>query len=450
MTNYLNINKLTVGEPYALYRKAIWIYLFLLIFEGALRKWFLPSLATPLLLVRDPIAIWLTIVGWQKGWLNNGYVRAMMTVSTLSFFLALVVGHHNLMVALFGWRIYFFHFPMIFVMGKVMSRTDLFKMSQFLLWLSIPMTVLMVIQFYSPQTAWVNLGIGGEITIGASGALGYMRPPGTFSFITGYVAFQGVVGCFLLYYLVMNDTLPKEYRFSSGVLILLAGCYLLTIPMSISRTHFFQTSVFLLFLGVAITRKAKLKRRFMKFMMVAFVAGVILSLTGIADTGIEAFVTRFQGANEAEGGVEGVLGNRYLGGLWRGLMGVDIPVFGYGLGLGTNVGARLMKGNMYSFGFNAENEWSRIVGECGLIIGWTVIGVRLFLSLKLWKLAYCLLVKRYDLLPWMISAGMMLTLPQGQMGIPTNLGFCILLGGFTLASIATSSDRQNGDNKLTT
>lgn len=440
MTNYLNLNKLTAGEPYDLYRKAIWIYLFLLVFEGALRKWFLPSLATPLLIIRDPIAIWLTIVGWQKGWLNNAYVKVMMIVSTLSFVLTLLVGHHNLFVALFGWRIYFFHFPMIFVMGKILSRTDLLKMGQFLLWLSIPMTVLIVIQFYSPQTAWVNLGVGGEGTAGFAGAMGYMRPPGTFSFTSGYVAFQGVVGCLLLYYLVMNDTLPEAYRFSTWVLILLAACYLLTIPMSISRTHFFQTSVFLLFLGVAAVRKAKLKNRFLKFMAVALVAVVVLSFTGIADTGIEAFTARFDGANKAEGGMEGVVGNRYFGGLWRGLMGFDIPVFGYGLGLGTNVGARLMGGNMYSFGFNAENEWERIVGECGLIIGWVIIGVRLFLSLKLWRLAYRLLIKKYDLLPWMLSAGMMLTVPQGQLSIPTNLGFCILLGGFTLAAICSSEN----------
>lgn len=438
MTNYLNLNKLTAGEPYDLYRKAIWIYLFLLVFEGALRKWFLPSLATPLLIIRDPIAIWLTIVGWQKGWLNNAYVKVMMIVSTLSFVLTLLVGHHNLFVALFGWRIYFFHFPMIFVMGKILSRTDLLKMGQFLLWLSIPMTVLIVIQFYSPQTAWVNLGVGGEGTAGFGGAMGYMRPPGTFSFTSGYVAFQGLVGCLLIYYLVMNDTLPEAYRFSTWVLILLAACYLLTIPMSISRTHFFQTSLFLLFLGVAAVRKAKLKSRFLKFMLVALVAVVVLSFTGIADTGVEAFTERFEGANKVEGGMEGVVGNRYFGGLWRGLMGFDIPVFGYGLGLGTNVGARLMGGNMYSFGFNAENEWERIVGECGLIIGWVIIGVRLFLSLKLWRLAYRLLIKKYDLLPWMLSAGMMLTVPQGQLSIPTNLGFCILLGGFTLAAICSS------------
>lgn len=71
MENYLNLKKLTAGEPYAKYRMAIWIYLFLLIFEGAIRKWVLPQLATPLLLVRDPIVIWLYCIAMQKGGLKT-------------------------------------------------------------------------------------------------------------------------------------------------------------------------------------------------------------------------------------------------------------------------------------------------------------------------------------------------------------------------------------------
>lgn len=435
MTNYLNLNKLTAGEPYALYRKAIWIYIFLLIFEGALRKWFLPSLATPLLLVRDPIAIWLTIVGLQKGWINSGYAKAMMVVASISFILTLAVGHHNLFVALFGWRIYFFHFPMIFVMGKVLTRADLLKIGQLILWISIPMTILIFIQFHSPQTAWVNMGIGGEGTAGFTGAMGYMRPPGTFSFTSGYVMYQAVVGCYLLYYLLMNNTLPKEYQFSKIVLIILAGCYLLSIPTSISRTHFFQTGVFLIFLFVAAMRKNKLKSKFLKFAVIAIIAGIILSLSGLGGTSMEAFTARFEGANKVEGGVQGVIGDRYVGGLIGSLINFQIPIFGYGIGLGTNVGARIMGGNMYSFGFNGENEWSRIIGECGMLLGLIIIGIRLFFSLDIWKRAYHLLVKKYDLLPWMLSAGMMLTIPQGQWAIPTNLGFCVLFGGLTLASI---------------
>lgn len=438
MTNYLNLNKLTAGEPYALYRKIIWIYIFLLIFEGALRKWFFPSLATPLLLVRDPIAIWLTIVGLQKGWIKSSYVKAMMVVASISFILTLAVGHHNLFVALFGWRIYFFHFPMIFVMGKVLTRTDLLKIGQFILWISIPMTILIFMQFHSPKTAWVNIGVGGEGTAGFGGALGYMRPPGTFSFTSGYVSFQAVVGCYLLYYLLMNNTLPKEYQFSKIVLIILAGCYLLSIPTSISRTHFFQTGVFLIFLFVAAMRKNKLKSKFLKFAIIAIIAGVILYLSGLGGTSMEAFTARFEGANKVEGGVQGVIGDRYMGGLIGSLINFQIPIFGYGIGLGTNVGAKIMGGNMYSFGFNGEIEWSRVIGECGMLLGLIIIGIRLFFSLDIWKRAYHLLVKKYDLLPWMLSAGMMLTIPQGQWAIPTNLGFCILFGGLTLAAVNSS------------
>lgn len=435
MINFLNLTSLTKGEPYALYKKAIWVYLFLLIFEGALRKWFLPQLATPLLLVRDPIAIWLTVVGLQRGWIKSGYINVMMVVSTISMLMTLAVGHHNLFVALFGWRIYFFHFPMIFVLGKVLSRTDLLKIGQFILWVSIPMTALIVVQFYSPQTAWVNIGVGGEGSAGFAGALGYFRPSGTFSFTSGYVMYQALVGCYLLYYLLMNSTLPKEYQFSKYILIILAGCYILSIPTSISRTHFFQTCVFLLFLFLAAIRKNKLKSKFIKSAIMVVVAVFVLSLLGIGNESMEAFIARFETANEIEGGVDGVIGDRYVGGLLGSLINFNTPVFGYGIGLGTNVGAKAMGGNMYSFGFNAENEWSRIIGECGLLFGLIIISVRLLFSIEMWKRSYNRLAKRFDLLPWMLSAGMMLTVPQGQWSIPTNLGFCILFGGLTLAAV---------------
>ena len=175
------------------------------------------------------------------------------------------------------------------------------------------------------------------------------------------------------------------------------------------------------------------------------------------DTGIEVFTARFEGASESEGGLEGTIGDRYIGGYLGALFDWSMPLFGYGIGLGTNVGATLMGGDMWSFGFNGEVEWSRIMGECGIIFGfngeveWSrimgecgiilgliIIGIRVLFSLKLWKKAYDLLVKRYDLLPWMLSAGMMLTIPQGQWSTPTNLGFSILLGGLTLAAVRTS------------
>ena len=426
-------------NSYSLYRNAVWIYIILLIVEGALRKWFLPSLATPLLVVRDPIVIWLVIVGLQKGWLNFPYVKAMMIVSTLSFVLSLLLRHHNLIVALFGWRIYFFHFPMIFIIGQLLTRDDLLQICRFFLYASIPMTILIVIQFYSPPTAWVNIGVGGEGTAGFAGSGQYMRPPGTFSFTAGYIAFQCVVGCMLFYYLLANRTLKEKERIPDWLLTIILICYLVAIPTSISRTNLFQTAVFIVFLLLITMFKSDLRMKVFRFLVVVIIAIVLLSVSGLLETNMEAFTNRFEGASKAEGGIEGTLGDRYLGGLLGAFTNVNLPVFGYGIGLGTNVGATLMGGNMYSFGFDGEVEWQRIVGESGFILGLCIIGIRLLFSLDLLRKSYSRLTQQSDMLPWMLAAGMILSLPQGQWSIPTNLGFSILLGGLTLAAIRTSA-----------
>lgn len=436
MENFLNLNRLTAGAPYRMERKLIWIYLWLLIFEGALRKWVLPGLATPLLLIREPIVIYLVINALFQGWIKSRYAQLMMAVSTVCLIITMAVGHQNISVGLFGWRIYFFHFPMIFVMGKVLTRDDLLKMARFILYLSIPMTILVVMQFYSPQSAWVNRGVGGDMEgAGFGGALGYFRPPGTFSFTSGYVGFQAIVGCLLLYYLTSNSLLEKRHRIRHWLLMVMAVCYLVSIPTSISRTHFFQTMVFMAFLSVAALRNNKIKGQYMRFFLMGIVVMFFVGASGLIDTQIDAFTERFNSANEAEGELEGVLGNRYGGSFLRGLFNTDLPAFGYGLGLGTNVGSKLMGGNMYSFGFNGEEEWSRVTGECGLLLGWIILGIRLFFSLDVWKKAYKLLVRNRDLLPWMLSAGMLLRVVNGQWAIPTDLGMAIFLGGIGLAAI---------------
>ncbi len=422
--------------PYCL--GAVWLYVVLLVFEGALRKWLLPSLATPLLLVREPIVVWLVCVALARGWIGYGWVKAMMFVATLSLVLSLLFGHHNVLVALYGWRIYFFHFPMMFVMGRLLSRRELLRVCRFFVWLSVPMTMLIVVQFYSPQDAWVNIGVGGEGTAGFAGAAGFMRPPGTFSFTSGYVAFQSVVGCVLLYYLVANGSLAAGSRLPRWLLAVALVCYVVAIPTSISRTNFFQTAVFLAFLLSAAVFSSHYRAQAVRFVVVGVVAVALLAASGLLETNVEVFAARFEGANEAEGGVEGVLLDRYLGGLIGALVAADIPLLGYGLGIGTNVGARLMGGNMYSFGFNGEVEWQRIVGECGFVLGVTIILMRLLFGLKMLQKAWLRLRDDADLLPWMLAAGMILCVPQGQWGIPTNLGFCVLLGGMTLAAIRTT------------
>src|SRR5476651_307869 len=88
--------QLPAEDPNKSLKMGIWLYFFFLLFEGALRKWFLPSLATPLLIIRDPIALWLLLSAWYKGLLPyNWYVIAMAVICLIAIATALTVGHGN-------------------------------------------------------------------------------------------------------------------------------------------------------------------------------------------------------------------------------------------------------------------------------------------------------------------------------------------------------------------
>ena len=47
-------------------RLLVWLYFWLLLWEGALRKWFFPSLSTPLLVVRDPVVLLIYAIALAK------------------------------------------------------------------------------------------------------------------------------------------------------------------------------------------------------------------------------------------------------------------------------------------------------------------------------------------------------------------------------------------------
>src|SRR5262245_57354636 len=96
--SFTNKEKATV-----LIKRGIWLYFFLLIFEGALRKWVVPGLATPLLVIRDPIALLILVLAVRNGLFPATiYAYSMMLVGLVATFTALFLGHGALFVALFG------------------------------------------------------------------------------------------------------------------------------------------------------------------------------------------------------------------------------------------------------------------------------------------------------------------------------------------------------------
>jgi hypothetical protein len=302
-------------------------------------------------------------------------------------------------------------------------------MGRVILYLSIPMAVLISVQFFSPQSAWVNRGIGESIGGGFSGALGYMRPPGTFSFTTGVTSFFSLVAVFVLYFWVDSSKINRIVLFSATLALLSS------IPFSISRNLLFQIIISFVFTIIGINWVKDNSSKGIIMILGFTIIALFLSLFDIFSVGVEAFSTRLERANKAEGGIESVFLDRYLGGLINALKSsTSQPFLGYGLGYGTNVGSNILTSK--STFLISEGEWGRLIGELGPILGIGIILIRLLMSFKLASWAFKYLIKN-DILPWIILSFTLLILPQAGWAQPTSLGFSVLVSGLLIASFKT-------------
>ena len=425
------VGRVNIADNFGSIRSGIWVYLILLIFEGALRKWVLPGLAGPLLIIRDPVAIWILFMAWQQDiFPSNKFVNVIAGVCVLSLITTMVIGHGNIVVAIYGARILLIHFPLIFVISRVLTRKDILEFGKILMWISIPMTILMGLQFYTPQSSLVNRSVGGGAEgAGFSGALGYFRPSGTFSFTNGLSLFYNLVGCYVVYFWVRTG------KVNTVLLIAATFALIISIPLSISRLLLFQLVLTLAFAVSYIVRKPQNIGKAVFIAVVGFAAMALVSNLSFFQTATDALSARLDNAADSEGGLRGTLVDRFLGGLASAIQDTgETPFFGFGLGMGTNAGAQLVKGDRAFL--ISEGEWGRLVGEMGLALGLTAIIVRLLLCFRMLVKSFKIL-KTDDLLPWLFVSFSLLLVGQGQWAQPTNLGFSTFVGGITIAAIRT-------------
>ena len=434
-SNYPDIND---QEDLRQLKKVIWIYLLLLIFEAALRKWFLPFLSAPLLVIRDPIAMWLIYKVWSRGMMpSSKLLNGMVLIGLTGILTAVIFGHGNLIVAIFGARVLLIQFPMIFVIARVLEKEDVIAMGRFIAWISIPMTALIILQFYSPQSAFVNRGVGGMESSGFSGALGYFRPSGTFSFTNGTHLFFGLAASYLFYFWFTPGQINRFLLYASTAAVLVA------IPFSISRSLAFQVAICLAFALFAVARRPEnLFRVIIGGIIVAVMTIVLVNLDFLQNS-IAAFTVRFSTATDIEGGLRGTIIDRYFGKTATAIVtALEQPFFGYGMGTGTNVGSALLTGSRKFL--IAEEEWARLIGELGAFLGSSVIFIRLALCFKMTLFSYYEL-KAGNLLPWMLLGYVLTNIPKGQWAQPTGLGFSVLAGGLLIAGLKRSKQELKTD-----
>ena len=409
----------------------LWAYFWLLIFEGALRKWVLPGLSNPLLVIRDPICIAAIIYGWPylmhtaaKPW-----IITIWAISSIGFLTAVFLGHGDLVTAGFGARITILHFPIIFLYGAVFNIKDIWKFARITMVLAVPMTILIAAQFSLPPDHILNIAPGGEGTAGFSGALDKMRPPGIFSFTTGLACFYGLVATFWAGWLLAGYRPLPPYFWASAVAMILA------LPLSISRTLLFMYLLTALGASVSFLYARKgLISLVIGFFIIATIFAIVSKLELFQES-TEVFQARWENAGdfEADGkGVVGILDNRILGPMMESVgMVENAGLLGKGIGLATNVGAVRATGEK-DFVI-AEGSWAGSIGEMGALLGIPLIFWRIALTLKLGIIAIKQMHQNNSV-PIVFSGLAIQGILLGQTSQPTGLGFIIIFAGFMLAT----------------
>lgn len=426
----LSRSRTSLTPKMPLLKRLFWVYFLLLIFEGALRKWIVPQLSTPLLLVRDPIA--LLIIGeairshkWPRQW---SAVTGVLSVSLLGLcFVQLIAGDNPWFSALYGLRSYLLPFPVAFIMGENLDTEDLRKFGNCTLWLLLPMVGLEVAQYLAPTSSWLNAGAGiGSAQIDS--AAGHVRASATFSFATGPVAYIPMAAAFIFYGMV-NDKFVKKWLLWAA-----SAALIISIPVSGARTVVVLLSAVLICVATAAMFGVSQFMGSLKTIAIVAVLVVPISFLPVFSDATKTLQERFSNASMNEGDATGSANSRILGPMMDSLQESVYSKnwLGMGMGYGSNAVAKLVAGQTQFMA--GENEFPRVINEFGLPCGVAFMLFRWVLGLMVLASAFAR-VRDYEPLAWLLAPITFASLQGALMEQPTTQGFMVVTLAFSLAAL---------------
>lgn len=415
-------------------RRLIWLYLWLLVFEGVFRKWIFPQFSTPLLIVRDPVVIFIYALALRaRLFPQNVYVVSLEIIALSSWAAGIIVLlpflplRTIILVTGYGMRSNFLHLPLIFIIPAVFTLEDVKRVGWWTIVGMIPMALLMALQFVASPESIVNrtAGAGEGLQIQAGG--GKIRPAGVFSFVSGTIYYLSAVTAFLLHAALAKLPYRTWLLAASG-----AGL-IVSLAVSGSRSTVLAVVLVVASVGAILVLRPNLVNKFGRHLLLAVLLIWTISYLPIFQQGLGILSDRF--VESAEAGetsiASGLISRTFAGFTEAQKVLVRVPLGGYGLGVGTNGGASFLTGQA-SF-LLAENEWSRILLESGPVLGLAFLIWRSALVFRLGWFAVRQ-VRAGNALPMLLfSAGLFVVL-QGPFGQPTSLGFAVVFAGLILAA----------------
>ena len=365
------------------WRKAVIAALFLVVWEGALRKWAVPELHQWVYFAKDFLLLGAYIRFFAERLFRGERVffrhpanPVLVLLTLLSLEQLLNPALPNFAIGLFGIKAYLYYMPLMYMTPALFPNYAGLRriIIVFVLAASIPLS-LGPIQFANPgdsflnKYAWEDEAAPGVATMGESG--GRIRVTGTFSYISGYAVYLLLLA--LLEIALLMDEKNAKLRLA---LYSLVGLTFANLLMTGSRGPFIIliTAIpAMLLLAAGAKRPGRIKYALTICLVLPAVVGVAGRVFPEAQG---VFLDRAEQAEDTE--------SRFIslvtGPLWA--LG-EAGVLGYGIGTTHQAMAPLFP-YRETTPPAAEGEWERIILEVGPIGLLLTLLVRFFVVKRLW------------------------------------------------------------------
>lgn len=370
-------------------------YLLLLftLYDSIFRKWILPQYSDIIMTLKYGIAVIIFLLGIKYITKNRDWEIGSILTGFCVFLLTLGAGHGNLLVALWGCMPLVIGIPICYIMSRVIEEKDLIRIGQILVFTSIINSIVIITQFTLPVTNILNFQ-GGEISANIEDLpieelSGIFRPSGIFQHDSHNALFSIFSYGYILYFLFIQKRTINKYVLICAFVLSIASCI-----CSVSRTNVFYLIGMSVFFVIATTNYEEKKSLLKRILLIAPLIAIAMS-TPIMDSAVNNISDRFAIASEKQFGntnvTEGTLADIYNRTIAYNISAIispqtidgrEVPFWGFGQGMSTQVGGKIL-GIKENSGFSlAEWDGLRIMCESGLLFGWIIIFIRIGYTLR--------------------------------------------------------------------
>jgi|TARA_B110000261_G_C13048603_1_gene343338 hypothetical protein len=391
------MKKIELIEQKSIFLKNFFLLIFFyILFEGAVRKWFLPNLILEITLLRDCIVIYGILYSFKNGiydksnWQENVIFFWTILVVVWAFvqFLIYQNNYKIYLVGFRGWVLYFW-FALMFL--NAFNKDTLDLISKTILLSIIPIGLLSIVQHFLPITHALNVQSGLEAFPGEgifTVTSGIPRTTGTFTFVSGFTEYMKFITPFFVYFIdgAYKNNLSKKIKVT---LILI---FFLTCLTSGSRTTIMFASIimFCYFLYVAKNSKEKRIATYIFWTLGLGIVGLVFFKTAI-DATFERFVTATSGENSYYRIFVTIFGTSEA---WE-----KFTFLGKGIGAGSNLSQSYVGNQVFSLG---EFESTRNLREGGAL-GLLFLLFKVFFSIIILLKSYKISKSSNNILPFFFS-----------------------------------------------